>query len=54
MAEMIDETMESLDEEEDELDEEANEEVDKVLYEITNGKLGDMGAKVGEIPVSRA
>lgn len=52
MAEMVDETMESLDEEEDELDEEANEEVEKVLYDITNGKLGEMGDKVGAIPVS--
>jgi len=52
MAEMVDETMESLDEEEDELDEEANEEIEKVLFDITNGKLGEMGGKVGAIPVS--
>lgn len=52
MAEMVDETMEGLDDEEDELDEEANEEIDKVLYEITNGKLGELTGKVGAIPVS--
>lgn len=52
MAEMVDETMESLDDEEEELDEEANEEIEKVLFDITNGKLGEVGGKVGAIPVS--
>lgn len=51
MAEMVDETMDALDEDEDELDEEANEEVEKVLFDITNGKLGEMPTKVGALPV---
>ncbi|KAK9898608.1 Snf7-domain-containing protein [Cystobasidium minutum MCA 4210] len=52
MAEMVDDTMDALDEDEDELDEEANEEIDKVLFDITNGKLGEMPTKVGTLPVS--
>ncbi|PVG03679.1 hypothetical protein CPB86DRAFT_749068 [Serendipita vermifera] len=43
MEEMLDETLEGLDED-PELEEEAEEEVDKVLYEITDGKLGVAGA----------
>lgn len=39
MSEMIEEAMEGT--EDDELDEEADAEVDKVLYEITDGKLGE-------------
>jgi charged multivesicular body protein 3 len=40
LEEMIDETMESL-EDSDEIEEEAQGEVDKVLWELTDGKLGE-------------
>lgn len=40
IEEMLDETMDSL-EESEELEEEAAKEVDKVLWEITDGKLGE-------------
>ncbi|XP_037824218.1 charged multivesicular body protein 3-like [Lucilia sericata] len=40
IEEMLEETMESL-EETEEMEEEAAKEVDKVLWEITNGKLGE-------------
>jgi len=47
MEEMVDDTMDILDEEDEELTAEADEEVDKVLFEITDGKLGQAG-KVGD------
>ncbi|GAA6012997.1 hypothetical protein JCM10207_008407 [Rhodosporidiobolus poonsookiae] len=50
MSEMMDDTLEALDEDEDELEEEAQDEVDKVLWQITDGKLGQVGGKVGELP----
>lgn len=53
MSEMMDETMESLDEDNEELEEEAAEEVDKVLWQITDGKLGQASGKVGALPVRR-
>jgi charged multivesicular body protein 3 len=53
MSEMVDETMDMMDEDAEELDDEAEAEVDKVLFEITNGKMGDM-SKVGSIPVCSA
>jgi charged multivesicular body protein 3 len=40
LEEMIDETMESL-EDSEEMEEEAQSEIDKVLWEITAGKLGE-------------
>lgn len=46
----MEETMEGLDDED--LEEEADEEVDKVLYELTDGKLGQAGKVGGELPVS--
>lgn len=49
MEEMLDDTLEGLDED-PELEEEAEEEVDRVLYEITDGKLGVAGAGK-ELPV---
>jgi charged multivesicular body protein 3 len=52
MSEMLDDTMESLDDNEDELEEEAQEEVDKVLWQITDGKLGQANGQVGALPVS--
>jgi hypothetical protein len=49
MEEMLEDTLEGLDEDE-ELEEEAEAEVDRVLYEITDGKLGVAGAGK-ELPV---
>lgn len=46
----MEETMEGLDEED--LEEEADAEVDKVLFELTDGKLGQAGKVGGELPVS--
>lgn len=43
MEEMIDETMESL-EDTDEIEEEAQSEIDKVLWEVTQGRLGEAPA----------
>lgn len=40
LEEMIDETMESL-EDSEEIEEEAQTEIDRVLWEITEGKLGE-------------
>lgn len=42
MEEMMEDTLDSgvLGEDEDEMEEEAQEEVDKVLYQLTDGKLG--------------
>lgn len=50
MEEMLDDTLEGLDED-PELEEEAEAEVDQVLFEITDGKLGVAG-KGKELPVS--
>ena len=50
MDEMLEETMEGMDDEE-ELESEANEEVEKILFEITDGKLGVQNSKVGALPV---
>ncbi|KAF8607555.1 Snf7-domain-containing protein [Ceratobasidium sp. AG-I] len=52
MEEMMDETLEGLDDDE-ELEEEADEEVEKVLFQLTDGKLGQAGMVGGELPVSR-
>ncbi|CAE6394781.1 unnamed protein product [Rhizoctonia solani] len=49
MEEMLDETLEGLDEDE-ELEVEADEEVEKVLFELTDGKLGQAGKVGGELP----
>lgn len=46
----MDDTMESLDD--DELEEEADEEVDKVLYQLTDGKLGQAGQVGTELPTT--
>lgn len=51
MEEMLTETLEGLDEDE-ELEEEADAEVDKVLFELTDGKLGQAGSVQTELPVS--
>lgn len=47
----MDETLEGLDDDE-ELEEEADEEVEKVLFQLTDGKLGQAGKVGGELPVS--
>jgi len=54
MSEMVDETFEMMDDENEELDDEAEAEVDKVLFDITNGKLGDANAngKMGTLPTA--
>jgi charged multivesicular body protein 3 len=49
MEDMLEDTLEGLDED-PELEEEAEEEVDRVLFEITDGKLGVPGAGK-ELPV---
>ena len=46
----MDETMDAVNDDE-ELEQEADEEVDKVLYELTDGKLGQAGRVGGELPV---
>lgn len=48
MEEMLDDIVDV--EEDEELEDEANEEVDKVLFDLTDGKLGQAGS-VGELPV---
>ncbi|XP_014677763.1 PREDICTED: charged multivesicular body protein 3-like [Priapulus caudatus] len=51
IEEMLEDTMESLDDQE-ELEEEAQEEVDKILFELTAGALGNAPAKVTDsLPV---
>lgn len=49
LEEMLDDTLEMEDDEE--LEEEADAEVDKVLFELTNGKLGEAGSAGVELPV---
>jgi hypothetical protein len=49
MEEMMEDTLDSVDD--DELEEEADAEVDKVLYELTDGKLGQAGRVGAELPV---
>lgn len=50
IEEMMDDTMEALDD--DELEEEADAEVEKVLFDLTDGKLGQAGAVGADLPVS--
>ena len=50
MEEMLDDTLETVDDDE-ELEEEADAEVDKVLFELTDGQLGKLGAVGSELPV---
>lgn len=50
MEEMLDDVLNV--EEDEEVEVEADEEVDKVLFELTNGKLGQAGAVDTELPVS--
>lgn len=50
MEEMLDDVLEG--DEDEELEEEADAEVDKVLFELTDGKLGLAGSVSTELPVS--
>lgn len=47
----MEETLDSVDND-DELEDEADAEVDKVLFELTDGKLGQAGKVGAELPVS--
>lgn len=49
MEEMLEDTLDIEDDEE--LEEEADAEVDKVLYDLTNGKLGEVGSVRTDLPV---
>jgi len=49
MEEMMDDTLEM--QEDEEIEEEADAEVDKVLFELTDGKLGVVGSVGTELPV---
>ncbi|PAV20823.1 mitochondrial NAD-dependent isocitrate dehydrogenase subunit 2 precursor [Pyrrhoderma noxium] len=51
MEEMLDDVMDMEDDEE--LEEEADAEVEKVLYEITDGKLGAIGSVNSELPAEQ-
>ncbi|KAH7926752.1 hypothetical protein BV22DRAFT_1086226 [Leucogyrophana mollusca] len=48
MEEMLEDTLNM--EEDEEIEDEADAEVDKVLFELTNGKLGEAGAAGTELP----
>lgn len=50
MEEMMEDMLEM--DEDDEIEEEADTEVDKVLFDLTDGKLGLAGSVSSEIPVS--
>jgi len=50
MEEMLEDTFDM--DEDEALEEEADAEVDKVLFELTNGKLGQAGSVSTELPVS--
>jgi hypothetical protein len=49
MEEMVDDVLQMDDEE---IEEEADAEVDKVLFELTDGKLGMAGSVSSELPVN--
>ncbi|TFK23259.1 vacuolar sorting protein Vps24 [Coprinopsis marcescibilis] len=51
MEEMLEDTLEM--DEDEELEDEADAEVDKVLFELTNGKLGQAGTVENELPTSQ-
>ena len=52
MEEMLEDTLQM--DEDEEIEEEANAEVDKVLFDLTNGKLGQAGTVTTELPVCDA
>ena len=49
MEEMLEDTLDM--DEDQELEDEADAEVDQVLFELTNGKLGEAGSISTELPV---
>jgi len=53
MEEMLEETLE-MNEEDEELEEEADVEVEQVLFDLTNGKLGNAGTVSSELPTAEA
>ncbi|XP_063922575.1 charged multivesicular body protein 3 [Zophobas morio] len=54
IEEMLDETMDTFEDNTEEMEEAAQNEIDKVLWEITEGKLGEAPAPpVGERPVEK-
>ena len=50
MSEMMEESLDALDEDAEDLDAEADAEVENVLFEITDGKLGQAGRATSKIP----
>ncbi|KAA1095126.1 Vacuolar protein-sorting-associated protein 24 [Puccinia graminis f. sp. tritici] len=52
MSEMMEDAIDTLDEDEEELEEEAEAEVQNVLFNITDGKLGQMGSVSSKLPQS--
>ncbi|KIY74061.1 vacuolar sorting protein Vps24 [Cylindrobasidium torrendii FP15055 ss-10] len=50
LEEMMEDTLEM--DEDEELEEEADGEVDKILFDLTNGKLGEAGAVSDELPAN--
>ncbi|KAL7420220.1 Vacuolar protein-sorting-associated protein 24 [Cryptotrichosporon argae] len=52
MEEMMEDTLDAINDD-DELEEEADAEVDKVLFELTDGKLGQAGRVGGELPAAK-
>lgn len=55
MAEMVDDTLDmALDEDDEEMEEEAEQEVENVLWEITEGKLGQAGKVANNLPAQPA
>jgi hypothetical protein len=52
MEEMLEDTLQM--DEDEEIEEEADAEVDKVLFDLTNGKLGLAGSVGTELPVCHA
>jgi len=53
LSEMMEESLDALDEDQDELEAEADAEVDAVLFDITDGKLGQAGRATSKIPEAR-
>lgn len=50
MSEMMEESLDALDEDAEDLEAEADAEVEQVLFEITDGKLGQAGRATSKIP----
>jgi len=51
MEDMVEDTLAAM-EDDEEIEEEADAEVENVLFELTDGKLGTLGAVASELPVS--